>query len=57
MMVDGPKDFIGKTSSPVVPSIQGVYKKGRWAISGSFGVVGGGGKATFNEGCLLLNQV
>lgn len=50
MMDDGPKDFIGKTSSPVVPSIQGVYKKGRWAISGSFGVVGGGGKATFNNG-------
>ena len=50
MMGDGPKDFIGKTSSPVVPSIQGVYKKGRWALSGSFGVVGGGGKATFNDG-------
>lgn len=44
------KDFIGKTSSPIVPSIQGVYKKDRWAFSGSFGVVGGGGKATFNDG-------
>ena len=50
MTGSGSKDFIGKTSSPVVPSIQGVYKQGRWALSGSFGVVGGGGKATFNDG-------
>ena len=50
MTGNGSKDFIGKTSSPIVPSIQGVYKAGSWAFSGSFGVVGGGGKATFNDG-------
>lgn len=50
MTGNGPKDYIGKTSSPIVPSIQGVYRQGKWALSGSFGVVGGGGKATFNDG-------
>ena len=50
MTGSGPKDYIGKTSSPIVPSIQGVYKQGKWALSGSFGIVGGGGKATFNDG-------
>ncbi|HZJ79384.1 MAG TPA: aromatic hydrocarbon degradation protein, partial [Dysgonamonadaceae bacterium] len=44
------KDFVGKASAPLVPSLQGVYRKGKWALSGNLAVVGGGGKATFNDG-------
>ena len=44
------KEFIGKASAPLVPSLQGVYKTGKWAFSGNLAVVGGGGKATFNDG-------
>ena len=36
--------------SPLVPSLQGVYRKGKWALSGSLAITGGGGKATFNDG-------
>ncbi len=46
----GSKEFIGKASAPVVPSLQGVYRKGKWALSGNLAVIGGGGKATFNDG-------
>ncbi len=45
-----PKLYKGKASAPVIPSIQGVYRKGKWALSGGIAIVGGGGKATFNEG-------
>ena len=46
----GSKEYIGKASAPLVPSLQGVYRKGKWALSGNLAVTGGGGKATFNEG-------
>lgn len=46
----GHKEFIGKASAPVIPSLQGVYRKGNWALSGNIGLIGGGGKATFNDG-------
>lgn len=46
----GSKEFIGKASAPLVPSLQGVYRKGKWALSGNLAVTGGGGKATFNDG-------
>lgn len=44
------KEFKGKTSVPIIPSFQGAYKKGKWVLSGSFAITGGGGKATFNDG-------
>lgn len=46
----GTKQFKGTASAPIVPSVQGVYKKGKWAFSGSLAVGGGGGKATFDHG-------
>lgn len=46
----GSKEFVGKASAPLVPSLQGVYKTGKWAFSGNLAVTGGGGKATFNDG-------
>lgn len=44
------KSFEGKASVPIIPSLQGAYKKGSWVLSGSIAVTGGGGKATFNNG-------
>ena len=44
------KEYSAKTSAPVIPSFQAAYVKDRFAISGSFGVIGGGGKAVFKEG-------
>lgn len=44
------KEFKGDASAPIVPSFQGAYKTGKWVLSGSFAVSGGGGKATFNDG-------
>ena len=44
------KTFKGTAAAPFVPSLQAVYKRGRWAFMGSFAVTGGGGKATFNHG-------
>ena len=46
----GSKEFVGTASAPIIPSLQGVYRKGKWALSGSVAVTGGGGKATFNDG-------
>ena len=44
------KTFEGKASVPIIPSLQGAYKKGKWVLSGSIAISGGGGKATFNDG-------
>lgn len=44
------KEFEGKASAPIIPSLQAAYKKGNWVLSGSIAVTGGGGKATFNRG-------
>lgn len=44
------KEFEGKASAPIIPSLQGAYKKGRWVLSGGVAVTGGGGKATFDQG-------
>ena len=46
----GTKDFIGKASAPLVPGLQAVYRKGKWALSGNISIAGGGGKATFDDG-------
>lgn len=42
--------FEGTASAPIVPSLQGAYKVGKWVLSGSIAVTGGGGKATFDRG-------
>jgi len=48
------KQFKGTASAPIIPSLQGVYRKGKWALSGSVAVVGGGGKATFDNGLSIF---
>ena len=50
------KEYVGKASAPIIPSLQGVYRKGKWALSGSLAVTGGGGKATFNNGLSLFES-
>lgn len=50
------KEYIGTASAPIIPSLQGVYKKGQWALSGSVGVTGGGGKATFSKGLPMFEM-
>ncbi|HBN44168.1 MAG TPA: hypothetical protein DD441_12865, partial [Parabacteroides distasonis] len=46
-----------KASAPFIPSFQGAYKKGDWTISGSFAVVGGGGKASFDDGLGMFDSM
>ena len=51
------KYFEGKASAPIIPSFQGLYKKGDWTISTHFGITGGGGKASFDQGLPLFNSL
>lgn len=47
---DGSKFFRGKASVPVLPSFQAAIVKDKWTLQAGFGLTGGGGKATFNNG-------
>ncbi len=49
--------YKGTASAPFIPSFQGAYKKGDWTISGSFAVVGGGGKASFDDGLGMFDSM
>jgi long-chain fatty acid transport protein len=44
------KEYEGKTLVPVLPTAFAVYKKGNFAFSGGFTVIGGGGSAEFEKG-------
>lgn len=46
----GYKSFTGKTSIPIIPSFQIARNYDKWGFQLGFGIVGGGGKATFNKG-------
>lgn len=49
--------FEGTASAPIIPSFHGVYKKGDWTISAGFGINGGGGKASFDQGLPMFNAM
>lgn len=49
------RNYEGKASAPVIPSIYGVWKTGKWAVSGFFGITGGGGKASFDSGLPMFD--
>ena len=51
------KKFEGKVYVPCMPTILASYKTGDWTFSGFFGMPGGGGKAEFNEGLPLFNNL
>lgn len=42
--------FEGTVGAPVFPSFYAAYKKGKWAFSFGFNVIGGGGSAEFAKG-------
>ncbi|MGE5357271.1 MAG: hypothetical protein ACM3PT_13650 [Deltaproteobacteria bacterium] len=44
------REYEGKTSVPFLPTAFAVYKKGNFAFSGGFTVIGGGGSAEFEKG-------
>ena len=46
----GIKEFKGKASVPILPSFQIAKNYEKWGFQMGFGIVGGGGKATFNGG-------
>lgn len=46
----GVKTFEGKASVPVLPSFQAALNYDKWGFQLGFTLVGGGGKATFNQG-------
>ena len=50
------KTFKGEASAPIIPSFDIAYQKDRWTISTHFGITGGGGKATFNEGLPMFES-
>ena len=48
--------YKGKASAPAVPSFFAAYKCDKWVFSGSFTVVGGGGKCSFAEGLPMFES-
>ena len=51
------KSYKGEVYVPCMPTILASYKTGDWTFSGFFGMPGGGGKAEFNEGLPLFNNL
>ena len=49
------KKYKGNAAAPILPSVYAAYKTPKWAISGFIGVVGGGGKCTFDDGLPLFD--
>ena len=47
---NGVKRFKGETSVPIMPTIHVAKNYDKWGFQGAFGVTGGGGKCTFNDG-------
>ncbi|GAB6983437.1 membrane protein [Prevotella dentasini JCM 15908] len=47
---EGYKYYKGKASVPILPSFQAALNYDKWGFQLGFGLTGGGGKATFNDG-------
>jgi len=45
-----PKDYIGKVSAPLFPSVYAALKAGKFAVSVGVNPIGGGGGATYEDG-------
>jgi len=45
-----PKDYVGNVSAPLFPSVYGVFKVGKFAVSAGFNPIGGGGGAVYDDG-------
>lgn len=53
---EGKRIYKGTASVPLIPSAFFAYKKNSWAISGFIGPVGGGGKASFDNGLPMFDS-
>jgi long-chain fatty acid transport protein len=53
---EGTRQYKGTASVPILPSAYIAFKHDQWAISGFFGVVGGGGKASFSTGLPMFDS-
>ena len=51
------KKYDGKVYVPCMPTLFAAYKTGDWTFSGFFGMPGGGGKAEFNNGLPLFDNL
>ena len=51
------KKYEGKIYVPCMPTIMAAYKTGDWTFSGFFGMPGGGGKAEFENGLPLFDNL
>ena len=47
---NGIKEYTGNAAVPILPSLQAALNYDKWGIQMAFGLFGGGGKATFNDG-------
>ena len=47
---EGTKKYVGKASVPILPSFQGAFVGDKWSFQLGIGLIGGGGKATFDDG-------
>lgn len=47
---NGIKKFKGEASAPIIPAIQAALNYDKWGFQINAGLIGGGGKATFNHG-------
>lgn len=47
---EGTKTYVGKASAPILPSFQAALNYDKWGFQVGFGLMGGGGKASFNDG-------
>jgi long-chain fatty acid transport protein len=45
-----PKEYVGKVSAPIFPSVYAAFKAGKFALSAGFNPVGGGGGAKYDKG-------
>lgn len=50
------REFEGEATAPFIPSLDVAYQKGKWTASMHFGITGGGGKATFNNGLPMFES-
>ena len=53
----GRKDFDGKATAPVIPSIDLARVADKWFFSFHFGITGGGGKCKFDDGIGMLEKL
>lgn len=52
----GDKYYRGKSYAPVIPNLTVAYVDNRWSLGAHLGLIGGGGKCTFEDGIGMLES-